>query len=59
MKLFITPTSASRHAREKLSDKPGWSFDVVRRTIRNPDGSIDYGFGAVLRGTDGLSQGVL
>mgnify|MGYP006999134223 CR=1 FL=1 len=54
MELFITPTSAARHAREKISGKPGWSFDVVRRTTRNPDGSVDYGFGAVLRCGDGL-----
>ena len=59
MKLFLTPTSAKRHASDIISNRPGWSFKVVSRRIKNRDGSVDIGFGAVLFGEDRLHRGAL
>jgi hypothetical protein len=59
VQLFISRQTAVRHARNRVATKAGWSFNVVSRTQKNSDGSVDIGFGVILFGADRLSQGVL
>lgn len=59
MQLFISPASARRHALTQLRNRKGWTFSVATRRIKNADGSVDIGFGAILHGPDRLSQGCL
>lgn len=59
MQLFISPASATRHALSRIRNRPGWTFSVVPRRLKNADGSVDIGFGVILHGDDRLSRGVL
>jgi len=57
MREFISPRSAQAAARAVL--KPGWSFDVVRKTVFNRDRTADVVFGVKFFDRNGLPSGVL
>lgn len=57
MRQFISPRSAQSAARAVL--KPGWSFDVVSRTVFNRDRTADVVFGVKFYDRHGLPSGVL
>lgn len=59
MRLFISPRTAERTARERLSNRKGWTFNVEPRRVKNADGSVDIGFGVSLYDSHGSSAGVL
>lgn len=57
MKQFISPRSALSAGRSAL--KPGWSLEVIRKTVFNRDRTADVVFGVRFFDRNGLPSGVL